>query len=120
MSAMRDPGNKKTRSKGNNKQPLKNLPDILMPMTSYIDPTTYKKLGLAAAGDGKSCFIETFIEIGWRDPYPIDAEKLSFTIRPIEAFALPSRRLMINIIRACIAKKDTKDLWINLPYEEEN
>lgn len=84
-----------------------------MPLTSYIDPKIYKKLGLAAAGDYKSCFIETFTEIGWRDPYPLDDEKVSTYIRPIEAFALPSRRLMLNIMRACIAKYDPYDLWIN-------
>ena len=86
-------------------------------MISYIDQKDYELLDLKVSNE-KSCFIETFSEIGWIDPFPINPEeendeKLSMPIRPMVAFALPSKRLMLNIIRACIGIKDPQLLWIN-------
>ena len=73
-----------------------------------------KKLGIYEAGNANSCFIETFTELGWKDPFPSKhGEDFIMTIRPVVAFALPSKRLMLNIMRACIGITDPSKLWIN-------
>ena len=80
---------------------------------SEIDEKTLRKLNLASSGKSTSCFIETFAEIGWKDPFPLQDEVLVDIIRPMESFALPSRRLMLNIMRACVSMSDPLKLWIN-------
>lgn len=85
-------------------------------MLSRISDSTLHILGLDHFGKSTSCFIETFAEIGWKDPFPCnlyDKEEPSLTIRPMVSFALPSKRLMLNIIRACMGISDPSKLWIN-------
>lgn len=37
---------------------------------TQIDEATLNKLGLNETGNSSSCFIESFSEIGWKDPFP--------------------------------------------------
>lgn len=91
---------------------------------SMIDPDKLKALNLIEKEpEHSSCNIHTFSEIGWLDPLPIDSiENLTVFVEKsktsfIEAkekrlLYLPSRAVMIKIMRACIGVRDPNLLWI--------
>lgn len=82
---------------------------------AWVHKKTIYNLKLNKAGCCHSCFIEKFAELGWKDPFPVEKEvfKSCGKVRPIVSFAFPSRRLMLNIIRACVGVTDPKKLWIH-------
>ena len=85
---------------------------------SMISPETLKKLNLIEKEpDPTSSNIQSFIEIGWLDPLPIESQenlqifveksKTSFIeAKEVRLLYLPSRAVMIKIMRACIGVKD--------------
>ena len=91
---------------------------------SMIDLETLQRLNLVdMEPNPDSGNIESFSEIGWLDPFPIESTqnlkdfvedlKTSFIeVKKIKFLTLPSRAMMIQIMRACIGVKDPEDLWI--------
>ena len=75
----------------------------------------------------KSPFIVSLTEIGWLDPFPDEGEdslkevneyidKLEdhdVETKRMESFALPTKSVMIKIMRACIGVSHPGRLWIN-------
>ena len=97
-------------------------------------------LGLKDVGPNeKSHRIDNLCEIGWLDPFPeIDAFENTFNqerpvalqkqkaalnyvlsiegeqagVKKMVSFVLPSKAVIVKIMRACIAVKHPKDLWM--------
>lgn len=101
---------------------------------AYVSNETLERLdlGYKFQTNQKSCFIETFEEVGWLDPFPridpetgeivLDTNEQSknkyVTTKQLEAFALPSRAVMVQIMRACIGVAHPQDLWISKKIEK--
>ena len=83
--------------------------------------------------DSNSCFIESLTELAWLDPFPkddVDVDRSKYTksvvdymfriqerkmeVKTIVSFALPSKAVMIKIMRASIGVENACDLWINI------
>ena len=83
-----------------------------------------KKLGLAEACENPN-HIDNFEELGWLDPFPDkkgttevetldgDDEEAEINVRTIVAFAFPSKKMMVKIMRACVGVESPSLLWIN-------
>ena len=94
---------------------------------AHIPDETLKVLDLLdSPPNPKSPFIVSLTEIGWLDPFPDEGEDSLKEVneyidqledhdvetKSMESFALPTKSVMIKIMRACIGVTSPSRLWI--------